>query len=136
MADIAITAANVELDKTSTRDFVQFGEAVSPSMSVYLNSTDNKWYKAKNNGTVDQSKAQGLSVNKVSANGWGYIVKKGPYKPGATVVLGETYYVSSTFGGICPSADITSGKYVTPLGVAIATDAIDLNPQASGVLRA
>ena len=56
---------------------------------------------------------------------------------GATVVPGTMYGISATAGGICPMADLTTGNYVTPLGLAISTTVLDMAyARASGIQSA
>jgi hypothetical protein len=69
-------------------------------------------------------------------DGYFIMATSGPIDLGATLTVGETYYVSDTAGAIMPSADVSSGEYVTALGVATAADTINLDINASGIARA
>ncbi len=49
------------------------------------------------------------------------------------LVVGQQYQIGNTNGSIIPVTDAASGMFVTPLGVAITADIINLNINPSGV---
>ena len=137
MADLSITTGNVELLPSGNRSIrpVQFGETVAIGEVVYSH-TDGKFYRTDNNDTAAKSIAAGITLLGGATNGWGIIVTEGSMDLGATLTVGEIYVVSSNLGKICPESDISSGKYVTVLGVATATDAFLVTIIPSGVAAA
>lgn len=58
---------------------------------------------------------------------------RGPITIGATLTAGVAYYCSGTAGGIAPVADVTTGWYVTIVGIATSTTVLDVKFHASGV---
>ena len=52
---------------------------------------------------------------------------------GTTMVVGETYLVSPTAGGIMPNVDRATGAYVTRLGTAATTTQLDLSIKATEI---
>ena len=50
-----------------------------------------------------------------------------------TMVVGTSYLVSPTAGGIMPDADRATGSYVTKLGTASTTTQLDLSIVATAV---
>ncbi len=138
MADITQTAANVALNDNAVKTrLVQFGEAVTQGMPVYKKAADGKYYKAQNDGTAAEADAVGICITRgAAADSWGLIAIEGNINVGGTLVVGESYFVSSAFGGICPAADVGTGKFPTYLGVASTASNLKLKPFAAGVAKA
>lgn len=134
MADLSQTAANVGVNATTARTTIkQAGEAITQGQPVYLNS--GKYYKA-DASALASSQATGIALTPAAVDGYFIMATSGPIDLGATLTVGETYYVSDTAGGVMPSADVSSGEYVTALGVASAGDTLNLDINASGIARA
>ena len=134
MADLSITAANVGVNETAAQiQIVQAGEAVTQGQPAY--QTAAKYYQADANDTEAKAEALGVFLTPAAIDGYAAIVTRGKVNLGATLAVGETYVVSATKGGIAPIADLTTGDYVTILGVASAADSIDLNIQPSGIQK-
>lgn len=134
MADLTITAANVALGGSGTSvRVVQVGESVTQGETGYLNNTDNKHYLADADDSETTANADCLFLSPASADGYAVAVFSGPVNVGATLTVGEQYYVSDTAGGIKPAADLATGDFVTLLGIATATNVLDLSINASGV---
>lgn len=135
MADLSITAANVGVKGAAQIDVVQVGEAVTHAQPVYL-STDGKWYKADANVSVTTAAARGITMGIAALDGYVAIVRSGAFNPGATLTVGETYFVSATAGGIAPAADVTTGWFPTILGIASSASQLDVNIVRGTVARA
>lgn len=135
MADITITAANVKVESGAViaPAPVQVGEAVTQGKVGYLDSATGKYMLAQSDGTAAQAAAAGIFVTPAATNGSAVLAKSGPMDLGATLVVGTTYVVSQTAGGIAPIADVASGDFVTILGVAVAADQLTLNIVTSGI---
>jgi len=131
-----VTAGNVALaaGTTATRKNVTWGETVTQGQSVYLKS-DGKWWKADANATESAGSAGlGVALTKGSADDPGIVVTGGSMNLGATLTAGAPYFVSSTAGGICPAADLSTTEYTSYLGSATSTSVINLGPHYSGGL--
>ena len=127
MADLTITAANVSLVSGAHDVDCIAGEAFVAGASVYLSSTDGKWYKAKSSGNADQAGATDLGVALATADAAGARVSVA--KPGSVVALGTgaaggIYVVSATAGKIAPAADLASTNKATVIGLGIGSNQI------------
>lgn len=127
MADLTITAASVSLVSGNHDADQQAGEAFTAGASVYKNSADGKWYKAKASGTADQAGATDLGIALATADAAGARVSVA--KAGAVVALGTgaaggIYVVSATAGKIAPAADLASTNKATIIGLGIGSNQI------------
>lgn len=131
MANISQTAANVALGVSSApQETVQYGESVTQGQPVYQH-TDGKYYRCDANDGAAKANCKGIALTPGSTNGYGNIMKpsavagRSVINLGATLTVGEVYVVSATVGAIAPIGDLTSGQYVTVLGVATTTALLD-----------
>lgn len=136
MADLSITAANVGVTSNTVFELVQVGESVTQGQPAYKKALDGLYYKADANASSATAAALGVFLSPASTNGYALIAKSGSILAGATLVVGETYVVSATAGGIAPLADVTTGWYVTILGVASSATTLALDIVRSGTARA
>ena len=115
-----------------TMSIVQCGEAASVCMPMYLTS-DGKYDKASN-GSAAVAKVAGLVGMTVSGDEiYTPLIKSGPVNiASGTLTIGTTYYLGSTAGQIVAWADLSSGDYITVIGTAFTTSAIDVAIYASG----
>lgn len=139
MADLSITATQVDAGADAIFGEGPAGEAITHGESVYKKESDGKIYKADADASEEAARAVGIAVSEsVGAKGRIIFQKSGTFQPGAgaSVTQGEIYYVSDTAGGIKPDADLGSGDYVTLLGVGDSSGNIVMppgGPFASGV---
>lgn len=137
MADITQTAASVvkAAPATLNQQYVA-GETIAAGMPVYKNASDGKLYKAKCAGTLAEATVFGVALNSVSANQPITVQVAGQITIGATVAVGTVYVSSSTYGGIAPVADLTTGNYLSVIGFASTAGilVLDLNP--TGIVHA
>ena len=135
MADLSSTAASVGLicDSGSERK-VQVGEAVTQGQPLYLNATDGKHYQCDADDTAAKAEAVGIALTPAGADGYTVMARyESTLNLGATLVVGETYVLSGTKGGICPIGDLATGDWVTHLGIAITTAHLKMGIKISGV---
>lgn len=131
MADLTITAANVQLMSTSTKYVAGiYGETVGHAQPVYLKESDGRWWKADAVTSAATAAVGGISLTPGAAGEPGIIVQNGPMDVGATLTAGEIYVLSSNAGKICPEADLSSAERVTIIGVALAADSLDVQPKS------
>ena len=135
MADISVTAANVGLAENGvgTRQ-VQVGETVTQGEPLYLKTSDNKYWLADADVAASAVVA-GIALTPAAADGYVVMATSGAVDVGGTLTVGETYIVSATAGGIAPIGDLSSSDYLSILGVATATDTLDINLYISGVAK-
>ena len=132
MANLTVTAANVAIGGDTARvRAVTVGEAVTQGEPVYFNPSDSKYYLAEAGDVVAKSVATAIVLTPAAADGRAVVATEGLVNVGATLSAGEIYVVSATAGAIAPIADLTTGDFVTILGVATSTSLIDLRITAS-----
>lgn len=134
-ADLSVTAANVVAGSDAVIDRTHnAGASVSAGQVVYLDSTTKNWKLADDDGaSVEIRTPIGIALH-AAASGQPLAVQKGgSITIGATMTAGIVYFLSSTGGGICPVADLTTGKYVSLIGVATSTTVMNLNFLYTGV---
>lgn len=135
MADLTITVANVVPGTGATQQSGTAGEAITIGQCVYLKAADGKIYKAQADGTAGEAAAVGIATTTAAAAGQPISYQtSGTLAFGAILTKGEIYLVSATAGGIAPEADIvTTGHYVSILGVASSTSNLSVKLNASGI---
>lgn len=137
MADVTITAANVSLGASASGSVVQVGEAVTAGQPLYLKAADSKYYKADANAGTAEATVTGIAMIPASADERTYMVTAGNIDIGGTTVVGTTYILSATAGGIAPETDYATGSYKTTLGTASNTSGlIELAIKVTGQLKA
>jgi len=134
MADLTITATDVNIVSDSFAERVLAGESLTPGQAVYQNASDLKYYKADCD-TVSTATVSGVCVSYAAADAYVYILNSlnSVIDIGATVSVGEIYVVSDTAGNIMPNTDLTSGQYVSVIGYGSDTNEITMNIYNSGV---
>ena len=135
MADLSITAASVLADTGSTTVSGTYGATVTAGETVYKDVADsNKWKPADANvsAAVAGSGGFGIALNGGADGQPADVLTAGLYTVGAAVLVGVTYVLSATAGGIAPDADISSGSYKTVIGVATTTAKVQVTPILSG----
>ena len=133
MADITVTAGNVDPGNNATIIGVTAGVTITAGQVVYKDTTDGNKYKLADADVLATAAARGISLNGAANNQPIDIIIDGDLNPGGTVVVGEIYLVSTTAGGIAPEADVGSGKYVSVLGIGTTTSNISIKLHVSGV---
>jgi hypothetical protein len=131
MADLSITAANVEASSTATTATRKTGEAISQGQAICI--IDSVAWKADANSSTKMSIA-GIALNS-AATGQpvNYVIKDSGLDLGATIAVGSALYLSGTAGGITLDlADLTTGHKCILFGMGIGSDlvAIDCGAEA------
>lgn len=137
MADLSQTAANVATGNSTRVSRVQAGEAITQGQPVYKSASDSKYYRCDSDAEASAA-AAGIALSPAGADADYFVLAEGDganVDLGATLTVGETYCVSTNVGAIAPIADLTTGDYVTHLGVASATDNLVLNINATGTAK-
>ena len=107
-------------------------------MPVYLKAADGKYWKADSNLSLAAATVVGLNVSTVAgADAAVTIVLSGSVNLGATLTVGGIYCAGAGVAGdIDLVADLTTGWYVSILGVASSASLLNLNIYNSGVVHA
>lgn len=134
MADITITAASVLPGDNAQVEHGYFGAAVTAGQVVYKDSADGTFKLADaNSGTAGVRVPYGVALNGGASGQPAAIQRSGKITIGGTVVVGKTYVLSATPGGIAPIDDLATGHYVSTLGIGISVTQIAVQIQSSGV---
>lgn len=135
MADLSITAANVAGTAGEwTQEQVTAGATITAGQAVYLDSSASNVAKlAQSDGTAAEATVRGIAMCGGASGQPIIIAKSGDIDLGATLTVGETYVLSETAGGIAPIGDLTTGDYVSHIGVATAADNLKISIVNSGV---
>ena len=133
--NVTPVAANLHLYQGATISLVQAGEAIAAGEAVYKKADGSKYWRADAD-TLAEADCKGIAVCAADAADTYFVLcKKGPIDMGAVLVLGETYYVSATVGDI-GYGDVPAGDYVTIVGVATATNKLEVDIDATGIAHA
>lgn len=140
MADLSVTAASVQPTTSESRPTQAIAAvAITAGQAIYLDGGDldlfgqGKARLADANGAGGAPIAVGIAAGNAAVGQPFLYYSSGPFKPGATVVVGKTYYLSETPGGIKPAEDIDAGDRVVRLFYAITTDTVQLDIKDLGV---
>ena len=134
MADLVITAANVQPGASARTKTGTSGATITAGQVVYLDPTDGAFKLADNNSaTAAVRSPAGIALHGASAGQPLTIAYSGAVVAGATLTAGVAYYLSDTPGGICPVADLASGEYATLLGLATSASTLNIGIQEAGV---
>lgn len=125
MADLTITAANVDPVDGYTSVTVIAGAAITAGQVCYLD-TSNLAQLSDANASAVTAAVKGIALNNAAANQPVTLMTAGDLDVGASLTVSETYILSATAGGIAPIADLASGWYVIHLGIATAADNLRL----------
>ena len=127
MADLTQTPGDVQLRGIGTvYEAGTLAETVAQGQPVYFDATSNGYKQASGN-SEDESKAKGVTLTKGDNGDQVLIVTSGGMDIGAALTEGEWYGVSDTSGAIRPIGELGSGKWETLLGVAVASDHLDVH---------
>ena len=130
MADISITEADVVKSAAGITINGTAGASVTAGQPVYQDSGDDNEYKPARANTLAAAAAVGVALHAAEDGQPLQILQKDPnFTVGGTLTVGEVYAVSDTAGGgaIAPIGDLTTGDFVTVLGVAKSTTLLNLD---------
>lgn len=133
MAALVITAANVAAGAGAKSRPGVLGDTVTQGMVAYRAAATKKLGKADSNVSAALAEVVGIFLTAGSPNQPATIHTEGPITIGAALTVGERYFLGDVAGGIVPSADLSSGEYVTYLGTAISATVLDVRIHNSGV---
>ncbi len=134
MADITITAASFVPSANASIVQGTAGEAMTRGQTLYYDSTAGQYKLFDANDTTKDILA-GLACGDTASGQPLLVVTKDPSLAlGGTVALGDTVWGSATAGGMTKTfADVVTGWRVWVVGVANATNTINLDPCKGGI---
>ena len=137
MADLSITAAQVDTDSTGQTDTLIASVAITAGQVVYKTS-GSQAALADNDVDAATAKVHGIAVCDAAAGQSVTIQRTGTPTIGAaaSITAGAVYVLSSTAGGIAPEADLDTNDYVSIIGVGTSDDKIRLTISNTGLQHA
>lgn len=136
MADLTITAANVSPGAGATLDTGTAGATITAGQVLYKDTTDSNKLKLADQDAQATALVAGISLHGAASGQPLDYIKSGTLNLVGGVTIGRIYAVSSTAGGIGSATDVTTGKWVTTLGIGTATSALSVKVHVGGVARA
>ena len=135
MANLSITAANVSGDDGDwSRVELTAGATITAGQVCYMDTANSNVAKlAQSDGTALEGTVKGIAMHGASSGQPIILAVSGDIDIGATVTVGETYVLSQTAGGIAQVGDLSSGDYVSHIGVGTAADNLKISIVNSGV---
>jgi hypothetical protein len=134
MADISVTAASVQRTDTTTVLAGIAGATITAGQQLYKDSSDGNALKPGIATSAAASAVVGIAAHGASDGQPIRYYGRGDVTFNAVLTAGEVYVASaSAAGGIAPVGDVTTGNFVTILGVATSTTNLKLGITASGV---
>jgi hypothetical protein len=137
MADYSVTAASVLAGTGAVKENGTAGASITAGQVVYKDASDGAKFKLADNdsATAAVRSPYGIALHAAASGQPLTVLKSGPITIGATVAVGDVVCLSSTAGGLCPSADIAAGDYNSIIGIATSTTVVDVNIQESGAVK-
>lgn len=136
MVDLSITSANVVAGSGAKKVSGIAGVAVTAGQVVYLDSATSTYKLADtDSATAAVRSPAGIALHAAAANQPLTILTSGPITIGATVAVGDVYFLSGTAGGIAPAADVAAGDYPAIIGICTSTSVLDVKIHESGAVK-
>jgi hypothetical protein len=136
MADLTITAANVLAGSGAKKASGTAGASITAGQVVYLDSADNKYKLADtDSGTAAARSPVGIALHAAANNQPLAVLTSGPITIGATVAVGDVYYLSGNAGGLAPFADVAAGDYPCIIGICTSTSVLDVKIHEAGAIK-
>jgi hypothetical protein len=133
MADLIITPGNVIAGANAIKAAGAAGETITAGQPVARDSVTRKFLKADNNApNADLRTPVGIALHGASLDQPLTIQTEGDINLGAALTVGVPYFLGDAPGGISPLADLTSGEFVSSLGIASSASNLKLKINVSG----
>jgi hypothetical protein len=136
MSDLSITAANVVSGSGSRIIHGTAGATLTAGQVVYLDSATSTYKLADtDSATAAVRVPAGITLNAAASGQPVSVHVSGPLTIGATVAVGDVYYLSGTAGGLAPFADVAAGDYPCIIGICPSTSVLDVKIHAAGAVK-
>lgn len=136
MADLSITAASVAAGSGAKKVNGIAGAALTAGQVVYLDSTTDTYKLADTDSATAAARSPAGIALHAAASGQPIAVHtSGPITIGATVVVGDAYWLSGTAGGLCLVADVAAGDYPCIIGICTSTSVLDVKIHEAGAVK-
>lgn len=127
-ADLSITPGSVIASKQAKVVTRVAGATITAGQAVYLDTTTKTEKLADADGATPLYKVEGIALNGASTGQRIFVCTEDPgLTLGATLVIGDTIWLSATAGGITKTAaeGVATGSFVAVLGVATSTTKVN-----------
>lgn len=138
MTDVTFTTTLVKpFDNNYQHRTLAAGETIAPCDSCYedTNVSPSVWRKADANASITTAAAKGIALNGGAVGQPVRVFLLGDLTCDG-LTAGVVYVVSANAGKVAPAADITTGWFVTVLGVALTATKLRVAPIVSGIASA
>jgi hypothetical protein len=136
MADLSITAANVIAGSGAKKVTGTAGATITAGQVVYFDASTSSYKLADtDSATADVRSPAGLALNGAATGQPVTVHISGPLTIGATVAVGDVYYLSGTAGGLAPFADVAAGDYPCIIGICTSTSVLNVKIQEAGAVK-
>jgi hypothetical protein len=122
MTDLSITAANVVAGSGAKITAGTAGATITAGQVLYYDSATSSYKLAD----TDSATVAGQPLT---------FLQSGPITIGATVAVGDVYFLSGTAGGIAPFADVAAGDYPCIIGICTSTSVLDVAFHEAGAVK-
>jgi hypothetical protein len=130
-----ITAVRPTL--TTKTALVVYGATIAAGQPLYLDASDNEYKLTDSNSSSATAALKAIAMTPGIDGGYGLVAISGSIiLVGTTMLVGESYYAGATAGTIVPDADLTTGDYISRVGVASSATQILLAIEATGIVHA
>lgn len=137
MADISVTPASVQRTDTTVVLSGIAGGTITAGQPLYKDAADANSLKAAVATSAATAAVVGIAAHGASDGQPIKYYGRGDVTFNAALTAGSVYVASAAAaGGIAPVGDMTTGNFVTILGVATSTTNLKLGITASGVASA
>lgn len=138
-ADLTITAANVLASGDNGTKVVSgnAGATITAGQTVYFDGTANT-YKLADADSLTAHGVAGISLTSASTGQPIKVCQADPrFKVGATLVIGDTVWLSVTPGGLTKVAaeGVATASYVSVMGVAVSTTEMNFKIISAGAVK-
>lgn len=136
MVDLVITAANVVSGSGSRVLHGTAGATITAGQVLYLDTATSSYKLADtDSATAAVRSPAGVALNAAASGQPIAVHVSGPLTVGATVAVGDVYFLSGTAGGIAPAADVAAGDYPCILGICSSTSVLDVKIHEAGAVK-
>jgi hypothetical protein len=136
MADLSVTAANVVAGSGAKKATGTAGATITAGQVVYFDSTTSTYKLADtDSATAAVRSPAGIALHGATSGQPLTVLTSGPVAIGATVAVGDVYYLSGTAGGLAPFADVAAGDYPCIIGICTSTSVLNVKIQEAGAVK-
>lgn len=134
MADITVSSSLVQPSATAPYETGVLADEFTAGQAGYLDGSVDRWKKATAIAQASAA-ARGVITHNGSTGQIGRFQTAETLNFGGGVTQGVVYAVSTNAGGIAPITDVTTGNWITIVGVGSSTNAILLNFFRAGIQK-